>query len=165
MPISTHLLRKLQETLGSEAAADLSHLLESMDADRGDIREFRHETQLHFAAVRADFKADMARLNQELRHQMATSSRELREEMTRSNRELREEMTTSSRELREEMTTSSRELREEMTKMRIEVLEAVRQVDLRVANTRADLLKWSFTFWVGAVLAIAALAGVLRFTS
>lgn len=127
-----HLLRKLQEALGAEAAEDLSQLLESMDADRGDIREFRHETQLHLAAVRADFKADMARLNHDLRDEMAKSSRELREEMT---------------------------------KTRIEVLDAVRQVDIRVANTRADLLKWSFTFWVGAVLAIAALAGVLRLTS
>jgi hypothetical protein len=131
MPISTHLLRKLQETLGVEAAEDLSHLLESMDADRGDIREFRHETQLQFAAVRADFRADMASLNQDLRQEMVKSNHALREDMTR---------------------------------FRIDVLEAVRQVDIRVANTRADLLKWSFTFWVGAVLAIAALAGVLRIT-
>jgi hypothetical protein len=29
-------------------------------------------------------------------------------------------------------------------------------------RVRADLLKWSFVFWVGAVGAIAALAGILR---
>ena len=29
-------------------------------------------------------------------------------------------------------------------------------------KVRADLLKWSFVFWVGSVTAIAALAGVLR---
>ena len=32
----------------------------------------------------------------------------------------------------------------------------------RIGGVRSDLMKWSFTFWVGAVLSIAALAGVLR---
>lgn len=31
-----------------------------------------------------------------------------------------------------------------------------------IATSNAALLKWSFVFWVGAVGAIAALAGVLR---
>ena len=35
-------------------------------------------------------------------------------------------------------------------------------VRVEIARVRADLLKWSFVFWVGAVGAIAALAGVLR---
>ena len=32
----------------------------------------------------------------------------------------------------------------------------------RIASTRTDLMQWSFVFWVGAVGAIALLAGVLR---
>lgn len=32
----------------------------------------------------------------------------------------------------------------------------------KVADVKSDLMKWSFVFWCGAVLAIAALAGVLR---
>lgn len=31
-----------------------------------------------------------------------------------------------------------------------------------IAQRAADLIKWSFVFWVSAVAAIAALAGVLR---
>ena len=38
----------------------------------------------------------------------------------------------------------------------------IHQVDLRVAETKADLIRWSFVFWIGAVAAVAALAGVLR---
>jgi hypothetical protein len=30
-----------------------------------------------------------------------------------------------------------------------------------IGNVKADLMKWSFLFWVGAVMAIAMLAGVL----
>jgi hypothetical protein len=84
-PVSPHLLRKLQEVLGAEAARDLVTRLEGVDACRGDIAELRHEMQLGFAK-----------------------------------------------------------------------LEGL------VERTKADLMKWSFVFWVGAVAAIAALAGVLR---
>ena len=32
----------------------------------------------------------------------------------------------------------------------------------QIERTKSDLMKWSFAFWVGAVAAIATLAGVLR---
>lgn len=51
------------------------------------------------------------------------------------------------------------ELRHEM-RSGFDTLEA--RIDARIARSTADLLKWSFVFWVGAVTAIAALAGVLR---
>jgi hypothetical protein len=35
-------------------------------------------------------------------------------------------------------------------------------VETKLEQRTADLIKWSFVFWVGAVGAIAALAGVLR---
>ena len=38
----------------------------------------------------------------------------------------------------------------------------IHHVELRVAESKADLMRWSFVFWVGAVAAVAALAGVLR---
>jgi hypothetical protein len=38
----------------------------------------------------------------------------------------------------------------------------IHNVELRVAESKADLMRWSFVFWVGAVAAVAALAGVLR---
>jgi hypothetical protein len=42
------------------------------------------------------------------------------------------------------------------------LVERIHKVEVRVAEFKADLMKWSFVFWVGAVTAIAALAGVLR---
>ena len=42
------------------------------------------------------------------------------------------------------------------------LLERIGKVEVRLAEVKADLMKWSFLFWVGAVGAIAALAGVLR---
>jgi len=40
--------------------------------------------------------------------------------------------------------------------------ERIGKVEVRLADVKADLMKWSFVFWVGAVTAIAMLAGVLR---
>lgn len=34
-------------------------------------------------------------------------------------------------------------------------------LEMKLADVKADLMRWSFVFWVGAVTAIAALAGVL----
>lgn len=62
MPISPHLIRKLQEALGAAAAEDLVSMLESMDANRGDIAELRHEMQLGFARMdqmRLEFQASL----------------------------------------------------------------------------------------------------------
>jgi hypothetical protein len=38
----------------------------------------------------------------------------------------------------------------------------VGRLEAKIEQRTADLMKWSFLFWVGAVAAIAALAGVLR---
>ncbi len=63
MPVSSHLLRKLQETLGADAADDLATWMEGMDANRGDIAELRHETQLGFARIDTRFEKIQDRLD------------------------------------------------------------------------------------------------------
>ena len=40
--------------------------------------------------------------------------------------------------------------------------EELHAIDIRLERRFADLLKWSFVFWVGAVGAVAALAKVMR---
>lgn len=35
-------------------------------------------------------------------------------------------------------------------------------LEIKLGDVKADLMKWSFVFWVGAVTAIAVLAGVLE---
>ena len=53
------------------------------------------------------------------------------------------------------LSTSVAELRQEMH-------AGFAQLEARLERRMSDLIKWSFVFWVGAVGAIAALAGVLR---
>jgi hypothetical protein len=50
-------------------------------------------------------------------------------------------------------------LRAEMKELRSELGAAFK---VEVANVRADLLKWSFLFWLGQVAAVYGLVAVLR---
>lgn len=58
------------------------------------------------------------------------------------------------------------ELRQEMrameSRLKDELGGRIHSLEVKVEQRAADLIKWSFVFWVGAVAAIAMLAGVLR---
>ena len=56
MSLSPQSQRRLQDVLGADAAEDLANVLERLDADRGDVRELRHETQLGFSRLEATFE-------------------------------------------------------------------------------------------------------------
>ena len=43
-----------------------------------------------------------------------------------------------------------------------EVVKGLHGLDKRIETVKSDLIAWSFVFWVGAVGALAVLAGVLR---
>jgi hypothetical protein len=74
MPLSSHLLRKLQETLGMEAATDLSSIIETVEATRADVAELRHQMEIEFAKVRAEVKTEATVINTRL-DQAVTSAR------------------------------------------------------------------------------------------
>jgi hypothetical protein len=56
MATSPHLNRQLHQTLGDDAADDLVKRLDVMDTLLADVRELRHEMQLGFARMDAQFK-------------------------------------------------------------------------------------------------------------
>ena len=60
------------------------------------------------------------------------------------------------------MNEMERRLSSQLDALDEKLSERIHQVELRVAESKADLMRWSFVFWVGAVAAVAALAGVMR---
>jgi hypothetical protein len=68
---------------------------------------------------------------------------------------MRGDLKASVAELRTEVQANIAELRHEMQ-------VGFARLETLVESRTADLMKWSFVFWVGAVAAIAMLAGVLR---
>lgn len=76
--------------------------------------------------------------------------------------EMRQELLALEMRLREK-TASELQAMEARLDQRFDILgERIHAVDRRVDQRHAELMRWSFVFWVGAVAAIAALAGVLR---
>jgi len=71
-------------------------------------------------------------------------------------------LTAAVSELRQEMATGFGRIRQETATGFGQVRQEMGQLEARLERRIGDLLKWSFVFWVGAVGAIAALAGVLR---
>jgi hypothetical protein len=72
-------------------------------------------------------------------------------------------------EMRAQHEESLAQIRTEFAQIRALITASERRSDERyadlkvsIADVKADLMKWSFVFWVGAVGAIAVLAGVLR---
>ena len=77
--------------------------------------------------------------------------------LTDETTKVRLEMVQGFAALRQEMTAGLSELRQEMTAG----FAALRQ---EIAETRVELLKWTFVFWVGQLVALAGfLAILLRF--
>jgi hypothetical protein len=76
------------------------------------------------------------------------------------------QMETSRSELRELMdqysARSDARLESVEARMDAKFAELKGELIAAIANTRADLLKWSFVFWSGSVLATAALVLTLR---
>jgi hypothetical protein len=70
MSISPHLHRKLRKALGADAGDDLVNLLEIAQATRGDIAELRHQMELRFTAIEAQFPALKVELEKGLKEQI-----------------------------------------------------------------------------------------------
>ena len=69
MPISPHLLRKLQDALGHQAAEEVVSRLDGSESFPGDMAEFRHEMQLAFTKVDVGFAEGRAALEKGLKEQ------------------------------------------------------------------------------------------------
>ena len=64
--------------------------------------------------------------------------------------------------IRSDMAAEFKAISQRLDALEAKLTERIHEVDRRVGDAKADLMRWSFVFWVGAVAAVAALAGVLR---
>lgn len=91
---------------------------------------------------------------------------EMRAEHERARAEMRAEWTGFRQEIRTLIQASEARLVDRIhaveTTLHTKIDDRAGRLEVRIAETRADLMKWSLVFWVGAVGAIAVLAGVLR---
>lgn len=86
----------------------------------------------------------------------------LLDEMRSQHAELRAEIRADFAEFRREMQLQfqAQDARFQARFDRID--ERFQALENKLGDVKADLMKWSFVFWVGAVTAVAMLAGVLE---
>ena len=131
----------LKDRLGPEATDGLLQLMN------------RVETHLREDVITACTERFDRRLVEEtsaLRVQIAQVESSIRQDMTRLGSELRQEMARLGSDLRQEIAAQGSELRQE-----------IGALGSQMASDRFDLLKWAFLFWIGQVVAIGTLIGVM----
>jgi hypothetical protein len=159
MATSPHLTGKLRDALGNDAGMELVGIVDKAASDiselRADVAELRHEMRVGFERIEQAMLSMKTELKTELKAEMAGHSGALRAEMAAHSGALRAEMAAHSSALRAEMAAHSGALRAEMAEQRANLAE-------KIDSVRSDLMKWSFVFWVGAVVSITMLAVALQ---
>ena len=117
---------------------------------RLEFAEFRLETKQEFAAVRAEFAADRAETKQEfaaVRAEFAAHRAETKQEFATDRSETKKEFAAVRAESKEDFAL----IRESIAKLegRIEA-----KLENRLGDTKFEILKWMFIFWVSQLLAI-----------
>lgn len=119
------------------------------------------------------------RLSRKLNHTLGEAAQDLvtwMQQMETQRAEWREAMRADFAELRQEMQAGFAQGDARHSALRLEIQELRQETQVGFATLRqemallearferrfSDLIKWSFVFWVGAVGAVAMLAGVLR---
>ena len=178
MAITARLSHTLHQTLGDEAAEDLVNWMQQVDAQRAELRELN---ELNFSRVDARLaevatRADLTQVRQELQADLAELRHEMEVGLAQTGGDLRQELQSGLArpdaklaDLRQEMQSgfarSDAKLAAFQEEMRLgfsELQQEMAHLEARLERRIGDLIKWSFVFWVGAVGAIAMLAGALR---
>src|SRR6266545_549453 len=175
MAITARLSHTLHQTLGDEAAEDLVNWMQQVDAQRAELRELN---ELNFSRVDARLaevatRADLTQVRQELQADLAELRYEMEVGLAQTGGDLRQELQSGFArsdaklaDLRQEMQSgfarSDAKLAAFQEEMRLgfsELQQEMAHLEARLERRIGDLIKWSFVFWVGAVGAIAMLAG------
>ncbi|MEZ4586657.1 MAG: hypothetical protein R2909_09685 [Gemmatimonadales bacterium] len=147
MPVTAKLSRKFYEALGDEVANELVEWFNAVDLTyRTDLRALNDSNHARFearlgegvATLRADLDSKIAELRADLQAGLAEVRAELDVKLT----EFRAEVDTGFTEFRADFGIQLAGLRTELKQ------------DL--ADTRANLIKWMFVFWLGTVAASVA---------
>ena len=144
MSISARLSRTLHQALGDEAAEDLVNWMQHVDANRSELRELN---ELYFS--RTD-----SRLGEQ-RHWIEARFAESQQAIDKRFAEFGQAIDKRFAEFQQAIDKRFAESQRAME-------TGLARLETKLERRFADLLKWSFVFWVGAVVAIAALAGALR---
>ena len=92
---------------------------------------------------------ELVNLKLELMEKNSSLAEQLNERITKLEMQLNERITNTEAQLNEKITTGNERLRAELVE--------------KIANSKADMIKWMFIFWIGNVITIiGGLFGILK---
>ena len=146
----------LRERLGPEAT---SALLDLFDLARSEWRNDliaactdRYERRL--AEEIAGVRVQIAQVEASLRTEIAQTGAGIRQDMAEMGAGIRQEMAQMGAQIRQEMAQMGAQIRQEMGDMGTGI-----RTDM--ATGRVELLKWCFLFWIGQVVAVSTIVGLM----
>jgi hypothetical protein len=135
----------LRDRLGAEATGGLLSLFDlarsEWKADLIAASTERYERRLSEEMARARVQA--AQVEASLRTEIAQMGASIRQDMAQMGASIRQDMTQMGASIRQDMAQMGASIRNDM------------------ATGRVELFKWCFIFWIGQVLAIAGIIGVM----
>jgi hypothetical protein len=146
----------LRERLGPEATGGLLHVLELSHREwRSDvIASCTERFERRLVEEVAGLRVQIAQTEAVLRRDMSEMGADIRQEMAQMGADIRREMAQMGADIRREMAQMGGDLRLEMGQMG----SAIRQ---EIATGRVEMLKWCFLFWIGQLVAIASIVGIM----
>ena len=177
MSVPPRLASKLNESLGPDAAGDLVTWLDEMRAERADFAELRQEMRamgsrleeklgdrIHALEVslRSEIHAVETRLGEKLGDQMHGVEMRLGDRIGGVETKLGDRISGVETKLGDRIGSVETKLGDRMGSVETKLGDRIGGLSAEVERSAANLIRWSFVFWVGAVAAIAVLAGVLQ---
>jgi hypothetical protein len=157
----------LRTRLGFEATVGLVELLDlsQREAREAVIAVGADRFERRLVEEVSGLRVEIARVESTLRQDMVQLGAGLRQEMAEMRADLRQEMAEMRADLRQEMAEMRAGLRQEMGEMRAGLRQEIGDMGAglrgEIATGRVELFKWCFLFWIGQVLAIGGLMGVM----
>jgi chromosome segregation ATPase len=138
MSITGRLTRKLYETLGEDAANEMVDWMHRVDSQRAELRDLN---ELNFSRTEARFAEMNGRLEE--------IEARLEKVEARLDR------------LEPHLGDMEHRLGAGLADVRRDLETGLARLEMTIERRTADIMKWSFGFWVGSVLAIAGALVVL----
>lgn len=157
----------LRERLGPEATGGLLDLFDLARSEwRNDLIAActdRYERRL--AEEIAGVRVQIAQVEASLRTEIAQTGAGIRQEMAQMGAGIRQEMAEMGAQIRQDMAQMGAQIRQEMGEMgaqiRHEMGEMGSGIRTDMATGRVELFKWCFLFWIGQVVAVSTIVGLM----
>jgi hypothetical protein len=150
----------LQERLGPDASRELLDMFEQSQRQTRDqvVEMCMERSERRLAEELAGVRVQIAQTEGSLRREIAEMGAAIRQEMAEMGAAIRQEMAEMGASIRQDMVEMGASIRREMAEMGAAIRGDMARM---IADNRVEMLKWSFLFWIGQVVTMTGILGLM----